>query len=172
MNNENVTMSDQGGLADVQDDSLDAAADTMVIGNTADVAYQIQQIHALLDAVSAFEAQKAEAEEFYDRRIEALKARADMLKENIGRWLKMNSLKKLATHHGTIFFTKRNKVIMPSDEVLEAFVNGLPVDVAKDQFYNRLLKKNELKQYILSTGIKPEGFREEPAESITIRKAA
>jgi hypothetical protein len=172
MNEEALAINNLELLGENRDLSSDDNHDTMIIGNTADVAFQIQQINALLEAVSAFESQKAEAIEFYERRIEALKARADMLKENIGRWLKMNSLKKLATHQGTIFFTKRTKVILPSDDVLEAFICALPETVERDQFYNRSLRKNEVKQYIISSGNRPEGFREEPTESITIRKAA
>jgi hypothetical protein len=142
-----------------------------IIGNTADVASQLRQITQLANDVEQFKLQKEEAMAFYDRRIEALETRAEMLKENCGRFLKMNGMERLSTHSGTIYFSKRTKVTLPDDETLVAF--ALREDPEHE--FNLVIEKPNktvLKKYIASSGHKPEGYMEEQVEGISIRKVA
>jgi hypothetical protein len=147
------------------------SADIPVIGNSADIAYQIRQVNQLLEDVAGFTRQASEAAEFYKNRIDALEQRADMLRENCGRWLKLNGLKKLATHSGTVFFSKRNKVTLPDDVALLVFIGKQDQGVQSDL---QIVKPNKttLKHYIESTGNKPEGYIVQMVEGITIRKVA
>jgi hypothetical protein len=145
--------------------------DAPQIGNTADVAYQIKQIHQLLQDAEGLKSQAEEAQAFYERRIEALETRATMLKENCGRFLKMNDMKRLVTHAGTIFFSKRTKVTLPDDETLIKFASEEDPSHAHS-LVTQKPNKSELKKYIQSTGHAPQGYLEEPVEHITIRKVA
>jgi hypothetical protein len=160
---------------ETEDTTLDVepATETVLptIGNSADVAYQIRQVNQLLADALAYKQQASEAAEFYDRRIKALTQRADMLKENIGRWLKLNGMKRLATHSGTVHFSKKKKVIWCDDETLLSYVNNQDKAV-QDELRNISPNKSALRQYIESTGVAPEGYRTEEAEGISIRKAA
>jgi hypothetical protein len=147
--------------------------DTPVIGNMNDVAQQIRQVRQNENDIAQFKQQADEAAEFYATRILALDQRNDFLKENVGRWLKLNGLNSLATHAGTIGFTKRTKVTLPADDVLLAFINE------QDEQFRVALKKttespikDALKKYIESTGKEPEGYVSQKVESISIRKAA
>jgi hypothetical protein len=150
---------------------IEAPEPLPVIGNSADVAWQLKQINMLLVEASEFKMQAQEASEFYQKKIEALETRADMLKENCGRFLKMNNMSKLATHAGTIFFSKRTKVTLPADEVLIEFAHLEDPDNANG-FIVEKPDKTQLKKYIASSGHQPEGYMEEPVEGISIRKVA
>jgi hypothetical protein len=153
------------------DDDTTVPAVAPLIGNTSDVAYQIRQINQCLEDAAAFKNQASEAMEFYQRRVKALEERADFLKENVGRWLKMNGMQKLATHSGTIFFSKRTKVTLPEDEVLLTWaIDEDPVN--EMGLYKTVVNKTDVKNYIKSSGHTPEGYMEEKVEGISIRKVA
>jgi hypothetical protein len=145
--------------------------DAPLIGNSADVANQIRQINQLREDVSGFKIQADEAAQFYVRRVQALEARADMLTENVGRWLKLNGLNKLSTHSGTVFFSKKNKVTLPSDDVLLTFIKANDPDNTMG-LIKESPNKGDLKKYIASSGLQPEGYMEEKSEGISIRKVA
>lgn len=157
--------------SDSEASQLPTHDDAPQIGNTSDVAYQIRQINQCLEDASAFMQQAEEAREFYERRIVALEARADFLKENVGRWLKINGMQKLATHSGTIYFSKRTKVTLPDDETLVRYANNEDPS-NKRGLITQKPNKAELKKYIASSGHAPDGYREENVEHIAIRKVA
>jgi hypothetical protein len=77
----------------------------------------------------------------------------------------------LATHAGTIFFSKKKTVTYPEDAVLLQFIEAQPAEFQADL---RIVKpsKTALKQYIESTGKTPEGYLVTEGEGISIRKVA
>lgn len=141
------------------------------IGNMNDVARQIRQVRQNEDSIDQLKQQADEAAAFYKMRMDALDLRNNFLKENCGRWLKMNGLKSLATHAGTIGFTKSTKTTWPEDDALLAFANAQD---EKDQLVKSKSypDKKALVQFIESSGKTPEGYSIEKGERISIRKVA
>jgi hypothetical protein len=139
------------------------------IGNENDVARQMNWINQNEAAIAQLNKQAQQATDFYKARVDALDKRNDDLRTNCARFMTLNNFKKLVTWAGTISLKASKKVVWPEDDVLVAFAKANGGEHVDELIRTKESpNKKDLKKFIESSGLEPEGYRIEEKEITSI----
>ena len=145
---------------------LEENDDNKVISNPAQVEGYLFAINKLNDEINNLKALKKQSAEFYANKIESTEKTVDMLKTRIELFMINSDTPRIPTQAGTVYFTTRNKEILPDDEYLIEYSKAYNIPVAIKESPD----KKAIKAYIKDGGAIPDGYETHKVTTLSIRK--